>query len=200
LEVIEVSGRKITLLSQEQDEDTSIATIVIRASTENVLNDLERSLDDGICGVKALCNDGRLLAGAGAVELELSRQLKAYAEEVKGLDQYAINKFAEAFDIVPRTLIENSGCDATTYLQALHESHSLANENPARANMGFDIEEHVPIDASAAAIYDLYLTKLNALRLAVDAALTVLRVDQIIMSKPAGGPRAPQQTTGDMDP
>jgi T-complex protein 1 subunit theta len=200
LEVIEVSGRKITLLSQEQDEDTSIATIVIRASTENVINDLERSLDDGICAVKTLATDGRLLPGAGAVELELSRQLKAYAEEVKGLDQYAINKFAEAFDIIPRTLIENSGCDSTSHLQALHESHSLLNNNPLRAQMGFDIEEHVPLDASAALIYDLYLTKLNALRLAVDAALTVLRVDQIIMSKPAGGPKAPAQNGGDMDP
>lgn len=163
------------------------------------MNDLERSLDDGICGVKTLCTDGRLLPGAGAVELELSRQLKAYADEVKGLDQYAINKFAESFDVIPRTLVENSGCDATTVLQALHESHNPANENSG-SNMGFDIEEHVPIDAAAAGIYDIYLTKLNALRLAVDAALTVLRVDQIIMSKPAGGPKAPQQTAGDMDP
>ncbi len=193
-----MSGRKITVISQEQDEDTTIATIVIRAATENVINDLERSLDDGICGVKSLCLDGRLLPGAGAVELELSRLLKAYASEVKGLDQYAIQKFAESFDIIPRTLIENSGCDSTSYLQMLHNSHAVSGENSR--NMGFDIDEHVATDTHANQIYDIYSTKLNALRLAVDAALTVLRVDQIIMSKPAGGPKAPQQGGGDMDP
>ena len=58
--------------------------------------------------------------------------------------------------------------------------------------MGFDIEELVPFDAAAAGIFDIYSSKLNALRLAVDAALTILRVDQIVMSKPAGGPKPKQ--------
>jgi T-complex protein 1 subunit theta len=198
LEVVEVAGRKIIMLSQQNDEDTSVATIVLRAATENVMNDLERSLDDGICSVKTLCNDPRLLPGAGAVELELCRQIKRYADEVKGLDQYAIRKFAEAFDVVPRSLTENSGCDATSHLHNLHQAH--ATDLPNSANMGFDIDEHVPMDAHERGIYDLYATKLNALRLAVDAALTVLRVDQIVMSKPAGGPKAPAQGGGDMDP
>ena len=86
-----------------------MATIIIRAATENVINDVERALDDGIHSFKTLCQDGRLLPGAGAIELELSKQLKLYADEEKGLDQYAIRKFAEAFDVVPRTLAENSG-------------------------------------------------------------------------------------------
>lgn len=187
LEVVEIASRKIINLTQDQDEDTSIGTIVLRASTENVMNDLERSLDDGICSVKTLCTDGRLLPGAGAVELELSRRLKSYADETKGLDQYAIRKFAEAFEVVPRQLAENSGCDTTVQLHNLHEAH--ASGAPNACNMGFDIDEHVPMDAAERGIYDLYATKLNALRLAVDAALTVLRVDQIVMSKPAGGPK-----------
>lgn len=187
MEVVEIASRKIIKLTQENDEDTSIGTIVLRASTENVMNDLERSLDDGICSVKTLCNDGRLLPGAGAVELELCRRIKSYADEVKGLDQYAIRKFAEAFEVVPRQLAENSGCDTTVQLHNLHAAHATGAANAA--NMGFDIDEHMPMDASERGIYDLYATKLNALRLAVDAALTVLRVDQIVMSKPAGGPR-----------
>lgn len=196
LEVIEVAGRKITMLTQDESEDTSIASIVLRAATENVMNDLERSLDDGICSVKTLCNDGRLLPGAGAVELELNRRLKSYADEVKGLDQYAIRKFAEAFDVVPRTLAENSGGDSTVHLHNLHQAHA----DGQGANMGFDTEELKPMDAAAAGVYDLYATKLNALRLAVDAAITVLRVDQIVMSKPAGGPKRPGGPGGDMDP
>lgn len=72
-----------------------MATIVVRASTENVLNDVERAIDDGIHSVKTILVDPRLLPGAGAVELEMSKRLKAYADEVLGLDQYAIRKFAE---------------------------------------------------------------------------------------------------------
>lgn len=191
LEVREIAQRKVCILSQDLDEDTSVATIVLRASTENVMNDLERSVDDGVCSVKTLCNDPRLLPGAGAVELELCKQLKTYADEVKGLDQYAIRKFGEAFDVVPRTLTENSGCDATVHLHNLHMAHADTS-NPNSKNMGFEIDEHAPADSVERGIFDLYATKVNALRLAVDAAITVLRVDQIVMSKPAGGPKAPQ--------
>lgn len=61
----EIAGRKIIQLRQQHDEDTSVATIIVRAATENVINDVERALDDGIHAVKALCLDGRLLPGAG---------------------------------------------------------------------------------------------------------------------------------------
>jgi len=167
-----------------------VATIVVRASTENVINDIERALDDGIHSVRTLMVDPRLLVGAGAVELELSRRLKEYADEVQGLDQYAIRKIAEAFDIDPRTLAENSGADPTATMYALHQSHIPSCGG--NASMGFDIEDSVPFNAEAAGIYDLFATKQNALRLAVDAAVTILRVDQIVMSKPAGGPKPKQ--------
>jgi T-complex protein 1 subunit theta len=65
MEVKEVGSRKIIMLNQVHDEDTSVATIIVRASTENVINDVERALDDGIQSVKTLCADGRLLPGAG---------------------------------------------------------------------------------------------------------------------------------------
>lgn len=184
-EVIEIAGRKVVKFSQKDAEDTSIATIIVRASTEQVANDVERALDDGIQTARTLCQDGRLLPGAGALELELCKVLKEYADEVKGLDQYAIRKFAESFDVVPRTLAENSGCDPSKTMHALHQSHQKANSE----HFGFDIEECEPFNAVEAGIYDCYRSKLNALRLAVDAALTVLRVDQIVMSKPAGGPK-----------
>jgi T-complex protein 1 subunit theta len=184
-EVVEIAGRKVVKFTQLESEDTSIATIVVRASTEQVANDVERALDDGIQTARTLCQDGRLLPGAGAMELELAKVLKAYADEVKGLDQYGIRKFAESFDVVPRTLAENSGCDPSKTMHKLHASHS----GPNTEHMGFDIEECEPFNAVEAGIYDCYASKVNALRLAVDAALTVLRVDQIVMSKPAGGPK-----------
>lgn len=69
MEVKEVAGRKVIMLNQVHDEDTSVATIIVRASTENVINDVERALDDGIQSVKTLCADGRLLPGAGTINL-----------------------------------------------------------------------------------------------------------------------------------
>jgi chaperonin GroEL (HSP60 family) len=212
VEVREIAGRKVTVFKQELDEDTSIgkllliyicnfhflshlllificklhwiATILVRASTEHVLNDIERALDDGINSVKTLCNEPRLLAGAGAVELELN---KAFADTVVGLDQYAIRKFGESFDVVPRQLAENSGQDPTSMMHALHLSHMKENGE----TQGFDIEENCALDSVKAGVFDLYGAKVNALRLAVDAAITILRVDQIVMSKPAGGPKPP---------
>lgn len=211
-----MGGRKVTVFDQLLDEDTSVATIVVRASTENLMNDVERALDDGIHSVRTLCLDPRLLPGAGAVELELTKLLRRYADEEQSLDQYAIRKFADAFDVVPRTLAENSGADPTNTMHNLHLAHKGAYVFPfhyicyvlsihyqfilnygllhvvaadGTASMGFDILECKPLDALETGIYDLYATKVNALRLAVDAALTVLRVDQIVMSKPAGGPK-----------
>lgn len=198
VEVREIGGRKVTVFNQILDEDTSVATIAVRASTENVLNDVERALDDGIHSVKTLLQDPRLLTGAGALELELSKQLKAFANEDKGLDQYAIRKFAEALDVVPRTLAENSGCDPTNIMHALHQSHQESVNGENAKFFGFNIETNEPFNAKDAKIYDLYATKVNALRLAVDAALTVLRVDQIVMSKPAGGPK-PKSGPNDPD-
>jgi T-complex protein 1 subunit theta len=94
-----------------------------------------------------------------------------------GLDQYAIRKFAESFDVVPRTLAENSGLDATSTMYALHHSHaSSGSSDSSSAHMGLDIDEGKPFNAAQAGVFDLYACKANALRLAVDAALTVLRV------------------------
>lgn len=93
------------------DETTKTATIVLRGGTQNVLDDLERAVDDGVNIIKAVARDPRLLAGAGAFEIELARILYAAGESTPGLDQYAIQKFAESLEVIPRTLAENAGLD-----------------------------------------------------------------------------------------
>ena len=88
----EISGKTVVVFEQEQAEDSRIATVILRASTENVLNDLERAVDDGVHTVRGACFEPKFLAGAGAVELELTNRLRAFADTVAGLDQYAIRK------------------------------------------------------------------------------------------------------------
>jgi T-complex protein 1 subunit theta len=182
----EIGGRKVIIFNQEA-ESCNVATIVLRASTENVLSDLERAIDDGVNCVKSTCLDPRFCPGAGATEIELARQLAIYADTCPGLEQYAIKKFAECFETIPRAMAENSGQHVEEVISKLYAAHGAGN-----ISVGLDLENDSGIsDALEAGILDNYAVKESALRLSIDAAMTVLSVDQIIMSKPAGGPKLP---------
>ena len=118
--------------------------------------------------------------------MELAQKIKAYGDTCPGLDQYAIRAFANALEFVPRTLAENSGQEATDVLAALGAAHANGN-----AAAGVDITaattDRNGVFTTDENLVDLYATKDSAFRLSIDAVMTVLRVDQIIMSKPAGG-------------
>merc|ERR1712112_338897 len=91
------------------DKESRVSTVVIRGATDNYMDDIERAVDDGVNVFKGLCKDGHLTPGGGATEIELARQVAQWAETHSGLEQYSINKFAEALEIIPRVLAENSG-------------------------------------------------------------------------------------------
>ncbi|XP_064627629.1 T-complex protein 1 subunit theta-like [Lineus longissimus] len=185
----EVGDTPIIVFKQEK-EDTSLATIVIRGSTDNIMDDIERAIDDGVNTFKVMTKDGRYLPGAGATEIELAKRITSYGETCAGLEQYAIKKYAEAFEALPRALADNAGVRSTEVLSKLYAEHQKGS-----VNAGFDIEAEGPEtkDVAKAGIIDLYATKYWAIKFATAAANTVLRVDQIIMAKAAGGPKAPKQ-------
>jgi len=135
--------------------------------------------------------DPRLVPGAGATELELARRVEVYGAGLKGLNQHAVKKFATALEVVPSTLAENAGLDATEVISRLYAKH----EKESDKTWGVDIENETngTLDVTSLQIYDSLSAKSWAIRLATEAAVTVLRVDSIIMSKPAGGPKMPQQ-------
>ncbi|KAJ3378286.1 T-complex protein 1 subunit theta, partial [Entophlyctis sp. JEL0112] len=110
VESVEIGSDRCTVFRQE-DESTKTATIVLRGGTTNTIDDLERAIDDGVNAIKAAVKDPRLVAGAGAAEIEIARQLADIGARTPGINQYAIKKFAEAFEVVPRTLAENAGLD-----------------------------------------------------------------------------------------
>ncbi|XP_030060149.1 T-complex protein 1 subunit theta isoform X2 [Microcaecilia unicolor] len=183
----EVGDTQVVVFKHEK-EDCAISTIVVRGSTDNLMDDVERAVDDGVNTFKVLTRDKRLLPGAGATEIELAKQITSYGETCPGLEQYAIKKFAEAFEALPRALAENSGVKANEVISKLYAVHQEGNKN-----MGFDIEgEGAAVkDVLESGILDTYLGKYWGIKLATNAAVTVLRVDQIIMAKPAGGPKPP---------
>ena len=193
VEVREIGGEQCVVFEQVGD-DSKVATIVLRSSTSNQLDDLERAMDDSINAVKTLCGDARLVGGAGACEIELALRMAAVAEKSTGLEQYPMTKFAEALEVVPRTLAENAGLDPNEVVSRLYAAHKGGN-----ARAGVDVEHEatatagVLADVQAAGIMDALASKLQALRLAADVAITVLSIDQLIMSKQSGGPQLPKQ-------
>ena len=123
-----------------------------------------------------------MIAGAGATEIFLAAQIQKFAKEQPGLDQYALERFGQAFEVIPRTLAENAGLKAETILA---EMYAGAEKSP---HHGVDVNDGTVKDVNEAQIWDCLDTKTWALKLATDVVLTILKVDQIIMSKPSGGP------------
>lgn len=190
VESVEIGSDRCTVFRQD-GENTKTATIVLRGGTQNSLDDLERAVDDGVNCLKAITRDSRLVAGAGAFEIEVARQLHNIGEATSGLNQYAINKFAESLEVIPRTLADNAGLDSTEVLSTLYAAHTNG-----KTCMGVDIESESSggiLDAKEKKIFDILSVKEFAIKQATEVAITILSIDQIIMSKQAGGPKAPKQ-------
>ena len=210
VETLEIGGDRVTVFRQE-DEATRTATLVLRGATQNHLDDVERAVDDGVNVVKAITKDARLVPGAGATETQLVERITAFGEKTSGLSQYAIKKYAEAFEVVPRTLAESCGLDATEVLSKLYAAHHKSED----WDTGVDVDvrlcfapptqrlcnhtNYAPqnandtgtLDSASEGILDLLISKHWAIKLATEAARTVLSVDQIIVAKQAGGPKPP---------
>ncbi|KAJ9297518.1 hypothetical protein DTO271G3_4293 [Paecilomyces variotii] len=212
VETTEIGGDRVTVFRQEDSNNvTRTATIVLRGATQNHLDDVERAIDDGVNVVKAITKDPRLVPGAGATELQLVERISAFADKTPGLPQHAIRKYAEAFEVIPRTLAESAGLDATEVLANLYTAHHRSNgpaeESSDEEEEGSSSEEEEPywtagvdldsstntgtIDAVEEGILDLMVSKSWAIRLATESARTVLSVDQIIVARQAGGPKPP---------
>jgi T-complex protein 1 subunit theta len=197
VETLEIGGDRVTVFRQE-NEATRTATLVLRGATQNHLDDIERAVDDGVNVFKAITKDPRLVPGAGATEMQVIERVTNYGDRTAGLTQYSIRKFGEAFEVIPRTLAESAGLDATEVLSRLYTSHSMHKERSAKDKYwwcaGVDVENQDGsgiMDAEEEGILDLLVAKQWAIKLATEAARTVLSVDQIIVARQAGGPKPP---------
>ncbi|KAI0319566.1 T-complex protein 1 [Amylostereum chailletii] len=198
-ETIEIGGDRVTVLRQDSTVEgsegvkTRTATVVLRGATQNHLDDLERAVDDGVGALKALIRDARLVPGAGATELALSRRVETYGAGLRGLSQHAVRRFASALEVIPRTLAENArgGAEGNEVVARLLAKH----EKEGGEIWGVDVEAETDGTLSAVEhnIFDSMAAKSWAIKLATEAAVSVLSVDSIIMSRPAGGPKIPQQ-------
>merc|ERR1719473_2514467 len=163
--VKEIGSTRCTIFDTES-ESSRLATIVVRGSTPNIMDDVERAIDDGINVVKSMTADARFVPGAGATELLLADALTTFGEAQPGLEQYAINKYGLALEVVPRTLAENAGLDATNMIAEMYAAHKAG-----KTSVGIDVVNGGTADCG---VLDLLLTKREAIKLATDAAVASL--------------------------
>lgn len=119
-------------------KESRVSTVLIRGSTENYMDDIERAIDDGVNTFKGITRDGKFVPGAGATEVELAAQIAAYADTLPGLEQYAVRKFATALEIFPKALAESSGINASEVLSKLYAAHK-----EGKKSYGFNIEVRI---------------------------------------------------------
>ena len=177
----EISSQKCIVFRRDEPEN-KMATIVLRGSTTSMLDDVERAVDDGVNAIKTMTRDPRMVPGAGATEINMAKKIAEYAKTQPGLDQYAIERFAQSLEIIPRVIADNAGLRAEEVIADLYAKTGESNV------WGISVADGKVMDVNELCIYDCWDTKSWALKLSLDAVLTILKVDQIIMSKPAGGP------------
>ena len=172
-------------------KDPKAVTIMVKGGTEHVIEEVERALQDAIRTVGITLEDGKVVAGAGAPEIELGIRLQKYAASVGGREQLAIEKFAKAMEIIPWTLAENAGLDPIDVIIKMKSAHE---NNKNGAYYGIDLDTGEPTDMKKKNVIEPLRVKTQAVNSATEAANMILRIDDVIAARKA--PPAPPQGAG----
>ncbi len=174
-----VGGEMMTFV--RECKDPKAVTILVRGSTEHVVDEIDRSIEDAVGAVSSAVEIGKIVAGAGSPEAEVSSKLRKYAEKFSGREQLAILAFAEALEVVPRTLAENAGLDPIDMLVELRASHEQG-----KVMHGIDIFNGKVDDAFAMGVVEPLKVKTQAIKSAAEAAEMILRIDDVISASKLG--------------
>jgi chaperonin GroEL (HSP60 family) len=153
-------------------------TILVRGGTEHIVDEVERSLTDAIKVCKATIEDGKVVAGGGAPEIELSMRIREWAPSLGGREQLAAEAFAQALEIIPRTLAENAGLDPIDILVEMKRAHE-----GGKVTYGVDVFEGKVVDMSDKGVLEPLRVKKQAISGATEAAIMILRIDDVIAAK-----------------
>jgi thermosome len=189
VEEVKIGGDEYTFI--RDCVNPKAVTLFIRGGTEHVVDEIEKAVEDAIDDITAALKLGKVVAGGGASEIELTKKLSQYAPTVGGKEQLAIKAFADAINICPRTLAENAGLDPTDQLVKLKTDH----ESPEKKWYGLDVYSGEITDMWKRGVIEPLALKLQAVKSAGEVAEMILRVDDVVTSKgektptpPAGGP------------
>ena len=161
-------------------------TILIRGSSPRMNSETERSIHDALCVVRDLLREPKILAGGSAPELEMSKVLKKYAETMSGREQLAVKAFAEALEVITTTLSENAGLDPIDILSELRSRHEKGE-----TWAGIEVLSGKVQDMSKAGVFEPIAVKKQIIKSASEAAMMLLRIDDVIASQKMKAPQMP---------
>ena len=179
----------------EQCKNPKAVSIILRGGTEHVVAEVERAMTDAIGDLAAAITVGKCVAGGGAVEVELAKRLRVYADTLNGREQLAVQAFADSLEIIPRTLAENAGIDPIDALTALKAEHDRGG-----VSAGLNVNTGKAEDMWIKGVIEPLKIKTQAISSASEVAIMLLRIDDIIsaskLGKGGGMPRMPPGAEG----
>ena len=174
VEEIKFGDEKMTYI--RECENPKAVTIMIRGATEHVIEEIKKAVEDAIGDVVSALKTGKIVAGAGATEIELEKKIHEFGNTKSGKEQLAINAFANALEIIPKTLAENSGLDSIEVLA------TLKNEHQNNKWAGINVFSGKVMDAWEEGVIEPLKIKTQAISSATEVAIMILRIDDIIAS------------------
>jgi thermosome len=178
------------LIYVRECKNPKAVTIVIRGASSHVIDEAERSLHDGLCVVRNAVEDGKIVAGGGAPEAEVAKNLRSYAVKVGGRQQLAVEAFAEAIETIPLTLAENAGLDPIDVMVALRAEHEKADHK----YYGIEVTTGKIKNMLDLLVLEPLRVKQQVVKSATEAANMILKIDDLISVK--GGGKAPPMPPG----
>jgi chaperonin GroEL (HSP60 family) len=186
-----VEERKIgddKMIFVEKCKDPHSVAILIRAGLERMVDEAERAMVDSLSVVSDVMENNKIVAGGGAVEIEVAKELRKYATKVGGREQLAVEAFADAIEVIPRALAENGGLEPIDILVELRSRHDTAEGK----NIGINVFTGKLQDSIEEGVIEPLVVKEQAIKSAAESAAMILRIDDVITAKsPKGGPGGP---------
>ena len=183
-----VEERKIgddKMIFVEKCKDPHSVAILIRAGLERMIDEAERVIVDALSVVSDVTENNKIVAGGGAIEIEVAKELRSYSTKVGGRQQLAIEAFADAVEVIPRTLAENGGLEPIDILIQLRQIHDKADGK----YIGLNVFTGQLQDSIENGVVEPIVVKEQAIKSAAESAAVILRVDDVITAKsPRGGP------------
>jgi len=164
------------------------SSLILRGANDVMVDEMERSVHDALCVVKRVLESKRVVVGGGAVEAALSIYLENFATSLASREQLAIAEFANSLLVIPKTLAGNAAQDSTELVAKLRAYHNKAQTNAEFAhlkNVGLDLESGDLRDNKKAGVLEPLISKVKSLKFATEAAITILRIDDMIKLNPA---------------
>ena len=175
--VREVSNGEDKMTYVEGCENPKAVTILIRGGTEHVIDEIERAIRDGLGDIASVLKQGKIVAGAGAVEIELSKQLRVFSNKLGGREQLAVEQFARALESIPSALAENAGLDPIDVVTELKARHDKGEKYT-----GINLLTNKIENVLESGVIEPLKTKTQAISSASEVAMMILRIDDVLAS------------------